>query len=971
MTHSEFRPTFLQRIFSNDSRKATLSLGPYFVTIKSTNGSEQVPYDQIRSVEIDRRFIWSKINFKLTTGPTKNFGWINQKTQVKLTTLLEAKRSEARNFDASNESNKRRIEACNQWYFNAISGKRWITFREINELIQEHEGRLSYLWQTNVFDLPMGKVDLSNHIKYMNEVKADPKKFRSSCNLEFESQELSKYKEFFDNVLSQPLTLEQRKAVIVDEEAVLVVAAAGSGKTTTIKSKVAYLVQKGLAAPHEILIISFNKNVQQDLERSLSPAYPDLNINTFHSLGLSILAHAHGQKPSITEMAESREKLAEYLDSQIKEIYKDNHSDLAEFFVSYAKPYRDQFDFNGMGQYIAYVRSVGLITLNGETVKSLEELELANFLYANGIHYLYEQDYEHPVASTKRRQYKPDFFLPEYGIYIEHFAINKDGKTPPFINEQEYLKSREWKILTHQQFRTRLVQTFSHEKRSGSLTENLKKNLLRHGVFFSPLEPAQLLDKLNSSGYISELGILLGTFLNLFKGSLLGIEDLDKRLPKSNADIARAKKFIRIFEQVYSRYQNHLKARSLIDFSDMIRLAAQELSEGHELKDIKYVLIDEFQDISIGRAQFIKELLKSTGSGKLVAVGDDWQSIYRFSGSDISVMTDFESHFGRHEVRMLSETFRFDQMLESVASRFVLKNTAQIKKKIHAKNRGDSKSVILWHPRKEDGLLLETIAKHIPVASASKTSVLILARYNFYRDLLGISELKKQRPDLTISFSSVHAAKGAEADFTVLVGVKSGRYSFPSEIADDPLLDLVLSSREHFEHAEERRLLYVALTRTKNTVYVVGDPRAESTFFHELIKDPDVDKSYLAQAINRRCKVCQAPMLERNSQHGLFFGCSNFPVCEFTRRACIACGVGFLGNNAGHFSCDNPRCHKEYEACPICDDGLLVERKNSKTGQVFWGCTNFASDGCPYTRNNLASSPHLRSSRAPNPSIRQ
>jgi DNA helicase-4 len=382
----------------------------------------------------------------------------------------------------------------------------------------------------------------------------------------------------------------------------------------------------------------------------------------------------------------------------------------------------------------------------------------------------------------------------------------------------------------------------------------------------------------------------------------------------------------------------------------MIRLAVQALKGGPGLKDIKYVLIDEFQDISIGRAEFIKALLHASGDAKLMAVGDDWQSIYRFSGSDISVMTSFGEHFGRHEVRHLPETFRFDQMVESVASRFVLKNEAQIKKKVVAKSGRNLKSVILWHPNKESGSLLESISQNIPVSNSEKSSVLILARYNFYRDQLGIAELKAQRPDLELKFSTVHSAKGAEADYAVLVGVKSGRYSFPSEIADDPLFDLILSATEHFEHAEERRLLYVALTRTKNTVYVVGDPSAESTFFRELTEDPDVDRSYLGRAINRRCSVCQALMVERNSQHGLFFGCSNYPICTATSRPCIACGTGFLVRTGVHIACDNPNCRKEYEACPECEDGMLV-RREGKYG-TFLGCTNYSAGKCDYTRNS-------------------
>ena len=946
---NEFRPTIFHRFFSSNAREVFLRFSPYFLTLKSVDGTTQLPYSELEDLAIERRLLWSRIILKMKTAREERFGWITNGTQEKIKKILNARRVETKYFDDLNVSNAKWIEACTSWYLSATKGVRWVTYREIDEILQEHEKRLAYLWDTDVSDLPMFKQELASHIRYMREVRKDKAGFRAKCNKEFETQELKRYKKFFDEELTSPLTLEQRRAVIVDEDAELVVAAAGSGKTTTIKSKVAYLVHKGMALPHEILVISFNKNVQQDLEKSLSSPYPNININTFHALGLKILAEAKGQKPSLTELAESREKLGEYLDGLIKLIYEDHYFELAEFFVSYAKPYRDQFDFKSMGEYIAYIRSVGLITFNGETVKSLEELELANFLYANGVNYLYEEDYEHPVASVKRRQYKPDFYLPDYGIYIEHFAIDINGKTPPFIKEREYLESREWKILTHQQFETTLVQTFSHEKRSGTLTDNLKLNLKQRGVNFFPVPKDQLLVKLNASGYISELGMLLATFLSLFKGSLITIGDLPNRLPDNNADSARARKFIKIFEQVYQRYQYHLSSASLIDFNDMIRLSAQALDGGHELKDIKYVLIDEFQDISIGRAEFIKSLLKSTDRAKLVAVGDDWQSIYRFSGSDISVMTSFEEHFGRHEVRMLSETFRFDQMVESVASRFVLRNEAQIKKTVIAKLRDNSKSVILWHPQKESGPLLESIAQKIPVATVGKTSVLVLARYNFYKDQLGIAELKVQRPDLELTFSSVHAAKGAEADYVILVGLKSGRYSFPSEIADDPLLDLVLSDREHFEHAEERRLLYVALTRTKRAVYVVGDPSAESSFFSELINDPDVDKSYLGRAINRRCKACQAPMVERNSQHGLFFGCSNYPICNSTSRPCIACGSGFLVHYGVHIVCDNPRCNKEYEACPECEEGMLV-RREGKYG-AFLGCTNFASGDCIFTKN--------------------
>jgi superfamily I DNA/RNA helicase len=113
-------------------------------------------------------------------------------------------------------------------------------------------------------------------------------------------------------------------------------------------------------------------------------------------------------------------------------------------------------------------------------------------------------------------------------------------------------------------------------------------------VIFSPLPKDQLLDKLSSSGHISELGILLATFLSLFKGSLLSLGDLSSRLPQNYSDGAQTRKFIEIFGKVYKRYQEHLASSSLNDFNEMIPLAEQVLDSGHELKDIRYVMIDEF-----------------------------------------------------------------------------------------------------------------------------------------------------------------------------------------------------------------------------------------------------------------------------------------------------------------------------------------------------------------------------------------
>jgi DNA helicase-4 len=947
-----FQPTILHRLVSRCARHTALSVSYHYFVIATPGKSRSIPYSEITGFHKETFLFWSKIKIIINKGSDVPFGWMQKSRTRQFLETIENLVSESAKFYRTIDQAREWVTSFDRWYSVATSGTRWLAFSDLTGVLRDHQERLGGLWETALADLPLNRENLRKHLKAVHEVIGDPDAFRARCNRRFEVDELERMSSFFDRTLGTPLTEEQRKAVIVDEDAELVIAAAGSGKSTTIKAKVAYLIQKQLAEPNQIQVIAFNKNVQQELQKSLTRNFPSININTFHSFGLRIVSEARGASPGVSELAESRESLAGFIDSILERLFEKHPEDLTEFFVSYAKAYRDKFDFKNLGEYLSYIRSAGLLTLQGETVKSLEELEIANFLYASGIKYEYEKEYEYDVATVRHRQYKPDFYLPDYGIYIEHFALDAAGHTPAFIDEEEYIASRRWKIETHGSYKTLLIETFSHEKRSGKLASNLLSKLESHGVAPNPRNPKELLETLNTKGYISELGILVATFLNLYKGSGLTFLELVRKVPPSGLEGLRAKKFLDIFGNVFEEYEWELEASGSVDFNDMINIAAETLESGVEikcLKDIKYVLIDEFQDISSNRANLVKKIFETGRGVKLMAVGDDWQSIYRFSGSDIGVMTAFGEYFGRYEVRQLSQTFRFTDSTERVASRFVLKNDAQIRKNVVARDSLGKKSVILWNPKLGEGSILQSIASRISPAKSRKQTVLVLGRYNFYRDQLGIAELNEQRPDLILKFSTVHSAKGSEADYVVIVGVKCGRYAFPSEIADDPLLDMVLSSKEHFEHAEERRLFYVALTRSKNDVYVVGDFSSPSPFFSELLDDPDVNRDYLGSAVNRRCKECDAVMVEREGKFGLFFGCSNFPLCTSVSRPCLACGRGFLVRKDFHAECDNSACRNDYEVCPECETGLLVKR-SGRYG-AFLGCTNFSVSECDYTRN--------------------
>jgi hypothetical protein len=189
---TEFRPSIFHRLFSRDARQRFLRFSPYFLTLTSVDGATQIPYSELDDLTIERRLLWSRITFKLKTAQEESFEWVTNGTQERIAQILKARSAETKYFDDRNASNAKWIEACTSWYLSATRGERWVTYREIDEILQEHEARLAYLWSTDVSDLPMFKQELASHIRYMTEVKKDKVGFRSKCNKEFETQELKR-----------------------------------------------------------------------------------------------------------------------------------------------------------------------------------------------------------------------------------------------------------------------------------------------------------------------------------------------------------------------------------------------------------------------------------------------------------------------------------------------------------------------------------------------------------------------------------------------------------------------------------------------------------------------------------------------------------------------------------------------------------------------------------------------------------
>ena len=733
-------------------------------------------------------------------------------------------------------------------------------------------------------------------------------------NAEFVAAEETRFVEFFNTVESRPMTGEQRRAAIVMEDNNLLVAAAGSGKTSVIVGKVGYLLRKRYFAPHEILVLAFNrkavKEMRERIKKRLGYAAEGATVSTFHKCGLDIIARGERAKPSVAEwtvnMGENAGANRQWEEMIIGIAYKDRKFDerLAALFAYFRWAIKPLHLFKSRHEYQQYLDSLrakrrdstsrenwGALTMNGEYVKSLEEVEIANWLYVNRVDYRYEARYEHPTADETHREYRPDFYYPQIDVYHEHFALDETGKAPPFY--PDYEAGVRWKRATHARHGTALMETNSGMFARGDIFKQLEARLRAHGMQFGERRGFVEIARQLQAQFIRPLYDVMLTFLMHWKSS--GIDE--SQLTRNIDDLPgyarmRAAFFARIMIRIRQEYEDKLRANNEIDFEDMLCKASEHLKQGLWRHPYKVILVDEFQDVSRSRADLIKAMLEQSPSCKLFAVGDDWQSVYRFAGADISVMTDFSDMFGATAVNHLSRTFRSNQGITDVAADFVSKNPSQLRKKVKAQDAAVLQVVFVanYFLHKYAALFIERQLSGLS-ASAGRASVYILARYNFCKPDDLQTWRQRYGPALDIQFSTIHSVKGREADVVFVLDVNAGEYGFPSEIEDDPVLQLVMPKPERFAHAEERRLFYVALTRARSKAFLLTKKQNRSPFVDEIlaggresVMEFDIVKSgELEDAMHLpECPQCGGLLMER-SGHSVFWGCSNYPRCRYTR----------------------------------------------------------------------------------------
>ena len=766
---------------------------------------------------------------------------------------------------------------------------------------------------------------------------------RSRRNQAFTDREALSVQQVVRDELGAQLTDEQAAAIATDEDSTLVLAGAGTGKTAVIVGKAVHLVRNQGVDPAQILILAFNRQAAEEIQERLPSGLDTVHVSTFHAFGRHVIAESD-VAPSISRLATDRFAYRQAIEGVIHTLLKDpGRSGIVLKYIAYQPAsYHSPFDFNSMEEYLQYIRNVELRTLNGTLVKSFEELVIANCLTEHGVDFSYERPYSVATATKQHSQYRPDFYLHDYDIYIEHFALDRQERPPP--GWDTYAEGVAWKRGLHAEHGTKLVETYSWQQSEGKLVEFLQKRLQREGVKMEQLDPAELVAQL-AEQHVSKLATILSVFLTHAKGAGLSLERL-RALARKSKDSSRAKVFIEVYRQAASEYERLLQKEQAVDFHDLINRAARLINDRNWNPPFQYVLVDEFQDISAGRMKLLKAL-NNPGVAYFL-VGDDWQSIYRFAGSDVWLMRNCRVHLGHTEERPLSRTFRFGKEILDPSSVFVQVNPEQTRRTLRPADVLEDRGITIVADSTPASAFLSAISDIDGLVKGDgQATVLVLGRYQkTIRALSG--RVRNGGSKLDVSFSTIHQAKGQEADYVIVLDLTNKISGFPSRIEDDPLIEMVLPSDtgEAFPVAEERRLFYVALTRARVGVYLASNTANPSEFVIELLALYPRLRQIGRTPLN--CPRCSQGFLSPSKSERTL-GCSNRPHCKIQVPLCPGCNIGHVLIENGKAGCLNPACSDPGEVCPKCGKGILLSRRGPSG--PFWACTEYWMEPpCRYTR---------------------
>ncbi|KVK77173.1 UvrD-helicase domain-containing protein [Burkholderia sp. MSMB1498] len=872
---------------------------------------------------------------------------------------------------------------------NALfAASRYVRYSGVEQLVALHADLGSQAfrdrfnaWITHPF-LASGPINeaLKRRFEVVKQFFAKPHLLRVDHNEQFVLREAKAQAAYFSGIEATALTEEQVDASLRFDDANVTVAAAGSGKTSVMVSKVGYALKAGHFADDEILVLAYNKaaakeirerieeNVGRELNRPIS-----VEARTFHSLGLKLWMRQQRERgksgrPRVIDFANPAGK--RLLRSTLLDLVQDNASSgFADALLNWASAYRfpvpelEPFDEASLAEReFRYEAMCKRIARNARRnarpfeatvptfapnifVRSSEEARIVNWLHLRGIDFQYEQAAPPWITEEinrglpEREQvrfYRPDFSYanpvdPRKRILHEHFGLDAEGRAPAFLGAPYEARARHKREVLQGVVRrergtvSRFFETRSAQFANGSLFANLERELAARGIQVPAVDENRRVRALRELAQDDSITELISEFVSKYRDSGLTYEDIQARATRLDvANQARAISFLRWMRQLLRALDLRMEAaereggRPIIDYAGMISEAVAALRTATmPLTSYKLILVDEFQDISRLRAQFVQGLLDQHAKDSvLFCVGDDWQSINRFAGSDVGIfrctydgLAKALANSSASPIRprwtapsMLNKTFRCAQGIADVARWFVMRGSsgALIDKPVRAHD--PSKQSVVRVVEHADSAIarvdaleqeLERIAK-VNAARGKTATVFILTRNRQEKYLPeGLTQAvlddlaaRFEPRGLLLSHYSLHGSKGLGADFVLMVGLDVGRGGYPRDGVPEPLIELLLPTQKS-PHEEERRLFYVGLTRAKREVTLLCVGTRPSMFVHELEQYPVpgvVHFERLTGVVRHLCPHCNSGWLRRRRNRLTEVACSRAPFCGFVGK---------------------------------------------------------------------------------------
>lgn len=915
-----YRPGLIARLFNAGNWKLTLFRKTSGVIKLEDSGDVELTCLGVVSISSTKALLWHTLEIRSLSRVDRLSGLSGDAAAKLAADLKRYVNDHLCDLIASDGNRLREIDDR----LHAIVGAKaqYLAHADLSRAIASVPGNAAAALSHPMLDPELTTSTLKAALPVSFDLLTDPS-VRDRYNREFLGSELTSYRAFFDDLDGRSLSDQQREACIRLEDNNLLVASAGSGKSATMVGKVAYVLEKKLYRPEEILVLAFNKSAADELkvriakQMNVDEEAVGCRVTTFHALGRGIIQEVEGRPPQLANWVEHPAGEAKAIEEIIQDLAKAD-SEFQRLWIELlilhpkADIPREVFDSDTeFHRYVTERRSKGRASvraLGDIYVKSLQEQSIANWLWLNSVEFEYEKqvaidevdgdegedDEEGDGDEAEEvRHVHPDFYYPATKTVHEHFAINADG-TSPFAN---YLMHAESKRRGYRDAEMDFFETTSAQAVDGTILAVLKSELERRSIPMIQRSPDEVQKAVNPR-VVRHYHQLIGTCIKHIRSSQLTHDMLLERA-KSLHDKERARIFARVIWLITQAYSKKLADADRIDFDSMIGDATRLVETRRYVSPYSLILVDEFQDISEPRANLIKALRQQNPFAKVFAVGDDWQSIYRFAGSDISIFTRFQENFGASWLGRLEQTYRCNQLIADVAANFVQRNPAQLKKSVRSTRPAISKSIrvipvkpvrgkVDYGPacrqvlERLDGFL-GGIAEQWRTNAKPKLKALVLWRYNYLDPFEGrIPKFEH----LEVEAFSFHRAKGLEADYTILIDVSEGDYGVPSRIEDDELLHLVIPEPETFPYAEERRLFYVALTRASRGVFLLTNADQPSRYIDELadiagkeIRFEGVDGQALPS-----CPKCSAGYLveRRSKKRATFLGCSRYPECKHT-----------------------------------------------------------------------------------------